>query len=59
MTWTQSGGYSNRCRLCGRWWDDADGGCDCPESQEPEPEEEDEDERELREWHEEKRKLAH
>ena len=56
MTWTQAGGYSNRCRYCGRWWDDADGGCDCPESQEPD--EEEEDERELREWHEERRNSA-
>ena len=50
MTWTQAGGYSNRCRHCGRWWDDADGGCNCPDSQEPQEEEEREDEAETLAW---------
>ena len=51
MTWTQAGGYSNRCRHCGRWWDDADGGCNCPDSQEPHEEEENEDEAETLAWY--------
>lgn len=46
------------CRVCDTRWSDADGGCDCPESQEPSEEEEDQDERELREWREERRKSA-
>ena len=50
MTWTQAGGYSNRCRHCGRWWDDADGGCNCPDSQDPQEEEEREDEAETLAW---------
>ena len=43
------------CSDCATRWSDADGGCDCPA---PDEEEEDQDERELREWHEEKRKSA-
>ena len=44
------------CPDCDTRWSDADGGCDCPA---PSEEEEDQDERELREWREERRKLAH
>ena len=44
------------CHACATRWSDADGGCRC---QDPSEEEEDQDERELREWHEEKRKYAH
>ena len=43
------------CPDCDTRWSDADGGCDCPA---PDEEEEDHDERELREWHEERRKLV-
>ena len=49
-------GQWHHCSECGVNWSDADGGCDCPE---PSEEEEDQDERELREWHEERRKSAH
>lgn len=44
MSWTLEGGYSNRCRLCGRWWNDADGGCDCPGPDEEDEGESEEDE---------------
>ena len=36
-------GQWHYCPECGVNWSDADGGCDCQESQEPEEEEEEED----------------